>query len=68
MTNDIEATRLHLAEAVRDACVRAALEAFADAAADGLCCEGAFEAAVEAIRAIDVRTLIADGRRRTVSG
>lgn len=47
-----------LAEAVRAACLRAAAEAFADASADGLCCEGAVEAAFSAIRALDISAVL----------
>jgi hypothetical protein len=46
-----------IAEAVRAACVRAALEAYEQAGLDGLCHEGAWEAAIEGIRALDVRAV-----------
>lgn len=48
-----------IAEAVRRACVDAALEAYEDAQVRGLCREGAWEVAVEAIRSLDVAALIA---------
>jgi hypothetical protein len=48
----------HLAQAVRDACVRAALEAYERASSDGLCCEGAWEIALDAVRALKVEELI----------
>ena len=47
-----------MAEAVRGACIRAALEGYERAALDGLCHEGAWEAAVDAIRALDVNSII----------
>lgn len=47
-----------LAEAVRDACVRAALDAFEDASISGLCCTGAWECAVGAIRALDLEATL----------
>jgi hypothetical protein len=47
-----------LAQAVRDACVRAALEAYERASSDGLCCEGAWEIALDAVRALKVEELI----------
>jgi hypothetical protein len=50
---------LPLAAAVRDACVQAALAAYEDAAMSGLCHEGAWECAVDAIRSLDVERLIA---------
>jgi hypothetical protein len=49
--------RRALAERVRQACVEAALEGYQDAAQSGLCHEGAWEAAVSAIRRVDVAAL-----------
>jgi formiminotetrahydrofolate cyclodeaminase len=46
-----------LAEATRSACVEAALTSYEDAAISGLCHEGAWEAAVSAIRGLDLDTL-----------
>lgn len=43
-----------VAERVRAALVRAALAAYEDAAMRGLCCEGAWEAAVAAVRGLDL--------------
>lgn len=54
-----------LAGAVRRACVQAALDAHEDAGVRGLCAEGRWEAAVEAIRAVDLRPVVEDARRRT---
>jgi hypothetical protein len=48
-----------LAERVRAACIRAALDAYEDAAIRGLCPEGAWEAAVSAMRALDLTALVA---------
>jgi hypothetical protein len=47
-----------IAEAVRAACVQAALDAYEQAGMDGLCHEGAWEAAVDAIRSLDLDGLI----------
>jgi hypothetical protein len=47
-----------LAEAVRAACLRAAIAACEDAGIQGLCEEGRWEAAVGAIQSIDLRELI----------
>lgn len=55
---DGDSDRLALARAVRDACVRAALEEFEDARAAGLCWEGAWDAAIGAIRALDVERVV----------
>ena len=48
----------HLAEAVRAACAEAALAAYEDAGFSGLCAEGRWECAVEAIRHLDVTDLV----------
>ena len=48
-----------IAEAVRRACIDAALEAYADAQVRGLCREGAWEVAIEAVRSLDVAAVIA---------
>ena len=42
-----------LAAVVRDACVREALRAYEDAGLQGLCGEGRWEYAVQALRALD---------------
>lgn len=47
-----------LAEAIRAACIQAALQGYADAAVSGLCHEGAWECAVDAMRALDVAAII----------
>ncbi|WP_152054319.1 acetyltransferase [Tautonia marina] len=46
-----------LAERVRSALVRAAVEAYEDAGLSGLCAEGRWEAAVGAIRTLDLRSV-----------
>jgi hypothetical protein len=48
-----------LATAVRDACVQTALTAYENASMDGLCHEGAWECAVDAMRSLNVAHLIA---------
>ena len=45
---------LRLAEAVREACLEAALAAYEDAQIRGLCAEGAWECAVGALRTLDL--------------
>ncbi|MBZ5551844.1 MAG: acetyltransferase [Acidobacteriia bacterium] len=47
-----------LIEGVRDACVEAALKGYERAALSGLCHEGAWESAVDAMRALDVDALL----------
>jgi len=48
-----------VAEQVRGALVRTALAAYEDAAIRGLCCEGAWEVAVDAMRDLDLSRVIA---------
>ena len=50
-----------VAELVRVACLRAALEGYERAASDGLCPEGALEVALDAIRRLDLAEVL--GRR-----
>lgn len=52
----VEAAR-RAADATRRACIEAAVRAYQDAAVSGLCGEGALEAAVSAMRLIDVDAL-----------
>ncbi len=49
---------VRLAEAVRAACLRAALDAFEAASISGLCCTGAWECAVGAVRTLDLDDLL----------
>ena len=56
-----------LAEAVRDACLKAAVEAYEDAGLRGLCEEGRWEAAAGALQSMDMRKLI-EGLERSDRG
>lgn len=47
-----------LAEAIRDACFRAAVEGYERAAMAGLCHEGAWECAVDAIRTLNIEAVL----------
>ena len=49
---------LELAEAVRSACLQAALDAYEQAGVSGLCGEGRWEIAVQAIRNLDLVQLL----------
>ena len=51
-------TMAGLATAVRDACARAAIDAYEDAGTQGLCLEGRFEAAVGAIERVDLAAIV----------
>jgi len=48
-----------LAEAVRDACLKAAREAYENTGISGLCEEGRWECALDAIRSLDIEAVIA---------
>jgi len=47
-----------LAEVAKEACIQAALEGFERASISGLCCTGAWEAAISAIRMLDLASEI----------
>ncbi len=49
---------LQLAEAVREACLRAAMEAYEDAGISGLCQEGRWEYALQKMHDLDLEILI----------
>lgn len=51
---------LAVADAVRDACVEAALNAYEDAGISGLCAEGRWEIAIQTMRGLDVRALVGE--------
>lgn len=47
-----------LAGRVRDECVQTALAAYENASISGLCGEGAFEAAISAMRMMDINAIV----------
>ena len=47
-----------LARVVREACVRAALDAYEQAGVSGLCAEGRWELAVDAMRSLDLDAVV----------
>ncbi|HET7370027.1 MAG TPA: acetyltransferase [Gammaproteobacteria bacterium] len=49
-----EVERHQLAEAVRDACIKAARDGYQNAAIAGLCHEGAWEAAISAMQVLNL--------------
>ena len=55
---EMESNVTLMAERVREACISAALRAHEDAGLQGLCSSGRWEAAVAAIRELDLRPLI----------
>jgi hypothetical protein len=60
MMDSLQAERLALAQAVRTACLQAAIASCEDARMDGLCWEGAWEAAIEALRTVDLEQIVRD--------
>ena len=50
--------QLQMAEAVRQACIDAALHAYEEAGLSGLCHEGRWEYAVDAMRGVDLHPLV----------
>jgi hypothetical protein len=53
----------HLAREVQAACLRAALDGYEQAGLSGLCAEGRFEMAIDAIRALDLGSVVAGSPR-----
>jgi hypothetical protein len=47
-----------LAKRIRDACIDAVLQAYEDAGVQGLCAEGRWEAAVSALRTVELVPLL----------
>jgi hypothetical protein len=47
-----------LAQRIRDACLEAALQAYEDAGMQGLCAEGPWEAAIGALKTVDLAPLL----------
>lgn len=60
--NEREEQTLRLAAALRDACAEVASKAYEQAAMSGLCCEGAWECAMGALRSFDVSAWLASRR------
>lgn len=57
--NELTERDLKLAEAIRQECVKEAKDGFMDASIQGLCAEGAMEAAVSAIERLDLKNIVA---------
>jgi len=49
---------IRIAESIRQACIDAAIEGYERAAMSGLCREGAWECALDAIRMLDLDALV----------
>ncbi len=61
---DDQAELRRVAERVRAACVQAALAGYEQAGMDGLCHEGAWEAAIDAIRSLNLDRVLQQESRQ----
>ena len=52
-----------LAKRIRDACLEALLQAYEDAGVQGLCAEGRWEAAVSALRTLNLAQVLREIQR-----
>lgn len=59
--NEYARRKLGLAEIVRRVCVEAAIGGYERAALSGLCREGAWEAAISAMRMVELEALVSPG-------
>lgn len=50
--------KMRIAEAMKAACLKAALEAYEDAKIRGLCEEGAWDVAIDALKSVDVKEVL----------
>lgn len=60
--------QIKVAEAVREACLRVALDAYEAAGISGLCADGRWEIAVQALRHLDLRPIVDECQRRGGDG
>ncbi len=57
------AERRRIAAAIREACIQAAIDGYERASTDGLCGAGAWECAIESMRALDLESLVRETAR-----
>jgi hypothetical protein len=62
MTTEATERDRAVAALVHATCLRTLLERFEQASSDGLCAEGAYEVAVDALRALDLDRVLAEGK------
>jgi hypothetical protein len=55
-----------LAKRIRDTCIEAVLQAYEDAGIQGLCAEGRWEAALGALRKVELAPLLRELKRPSV--
>ena len=53
------------AKRIRDACLEAVLQAYEDAGVQGLCAEGRWEAAVGALKAVELAPLLREFKQQS---
>jgi hypothetical protein len=54
----------NLAKRIRETCIEVVLQAYEDAGIQGLCAEGRWEAAISALRTIDLAPLLRESNVR----
>ena len=62
-TTPTEVGSERLAQAVREACVRAAIDGYEQGGLSGLCADGRFDLAIDAIRALNLDGIVPDRTR-----
>jgi len=58
MENQASSSYLNTADLIRKECIKAAIEAYETATQDGVCHEGAWECAIDAMRSIDLQEIL----------
>ncbi len=54
----IKNEQIKIAETIKKECIKTALEAYESASQNGVCCEGAWECAVDAVRSLDIAAIL----------
>lgn len=54
-----------IADSVRNSCIDAAIQAYEDAGISGLCAEGRWELAIQAMRGLDMGSIVSSVREKT---
>ena len=61
--NELTSNERQIGQKVRQCCIQAAREGFRDASMQGLCAEGAVEAAIGAIQSLDIEQIITEAKQ-----
>jgi hypothetical protein len=59
-TNTAEDDLERIARAVREACIRAAVDGYEHGGLSGLCADGRFDLAIDSVRALDLDGIVRD--------